>query len=49
VTVVAAERASEVLSASLTREEKEFSKRRRLQVGELSYDLDGSRAVVEGS
>jgi 4-hydroxy-4-methyl-2-oxoglutarate aldolase len=47
-TVVASERVSEVLRASQEREEKEFAKRRRLQAGELSYDLDGLRAVVEG-
>jgi hypothetical protein len=37
-----------VLSASQEREEKEFLKRRRLQGGELSYELDGLREVVEG-
>ena len=47
VAVVAAERASEVLHASQEREEKERAKRRRLQAGELSYELDGLRAVVE--
>jgi 4-hydroxy-4-methyl-2-oxoglutarate aldolase len=47
-TIVAAERATEVLSASQEREEKEFLKRRRLQGGELSYELDGLRKVVEG-
>jgi 4-hydroxy-4-methyl-2-oxoglutarate aldolase len=47
-TIVAAERATEVLSASQEREEKEFLKRRRLQGGELSYELDGLREVVEG-
>jgi 4-hydroxy-4-methyl-2-oxoglutarate aldolase len=47
-TVVASKRASEVLRASQEREEKEFVKRRRLQTGELSYDMDGLRAVVEG-
>jgi len=47
-TVVASERAAEVLAASHEREEKEFRKRRRLQGGELSYELDGLRAVVEG-
>jgi 4-hydroxy-4-methyl-2-oxoglutarate aldolase len=46
-TVVAAERASEVPRASQQREEKEFLKRRRLQGGELSYELDGLRSVVE--
>jgi 4-hydroxy-4-methyl-2-oxoglutarate aldolase len=47
-TVVAAERADEVLEASLAREAKEAAKRQRLQAGELSYELDGLRAVVEG-
>lgn len=47
-TVVACKRASEVLRASQDREEKEFLKRRRLQAGELSYETDGLRAVVEG-
>jgi 4-hydroxy-4-methyl-2-oxoglutarate aldolase len=48
VTVVAAERADEVLAASREREEKERVKRAKLQAGELSYELDGLRAVVEG-
>ena len=47
VTVVAAERAEEVLEASLAREAKEADKREKLQAGLLSYDLDGLRAVVE--
>jgi 4-hydroxy-4-methyl-2-oxoglutarate aldolase len=47
-TVVAAERAAEVLEASRAREQKEREKRERLRAGELSYDLDGLRAVVEG-
>jgi 4-hydroxy-4-methyl-2-oxoglutarate aldolase len=47
VTVVAAQRAEEVLGASHAREEKERIKRERLQAGALSYDLDGLRAVVE--
>jgi 4-hydroxy-4-methyl-2-oxoglutarate aldolase len=49
VTVVAAERAQEVLDASLAREAKEAAKRERLRAGELSYELDGLRAVVEGA
>ncbi len=49
VTVVEAISASEVLEASLAREEKERVKRARLQAGELSYDMDGLRAVVEGA
>jgi 4-hydroxy-4-methyl-2-oxoglutarate aldolase len=48
-TVVAAERAEEVLDASLAREAKEAAKREKLRSGELSYDLDGLRAVVEGA
>jgi 4-hydroxy-4-methyl-2-oxoglutarate aldolase len=46
-TVVAAERAEEVLEASLAREQKEAAKRAQLQSGALSYELDGLRAVVE--
>ena len=45
--VVEADRVDEVLAASLEREEKERVKRARLQGGELSYDLDGLRAIVE--
>ena len=41
--VVAAEREDEVLQAALEREEKERVKRRQLQAGALSYDLDGLR------
>jgi 4-hydroxy-4-methyl-2-oxoglutarate aldolase len=48
-TVVAAERAQEVLQASRAREEKEEVKRDKLQQGALSYDLDGLRAIVEGT
>ena len=47
VTVVDAARADEVLDASLAREAKEAAKREQLQAGELSYELDGLRAVVE--
>jgi 4-hydroxy-4-methyl-2-oxoglutarate aldolase len=47
-TVVAAERAEEVLTASRARAEKERVKRARLEAGELSYELDGLRAIVEG-
>ena len=46
-TVVAAERAQEVLEASREREERERVKRERLQAGEISYDLDGLRAIVQ--
>jgi len=41
VTVVEAERAEEVLEASLAREAKEADKRAKLQAGALSYELDG--------
>ena len=47
-TVVAAERAEQVLEASQVREDNEAEKRRELAGGALSYDLDGLRAVVEG-
>jgi 4-hydroxy-4-methyl-2-oxoglutarate aldolase len=47
-TAVAAERADAVLEASLAREAKEAAKRAKLQAGELSYELDGLREVVEG-
>ena len=40
VTCVAAERADEVLQASLAREAKEADKREKLQAGALSFDLD---------
>jgi 4-hydroxy-4-methyl-2-oxoglutarate aldolase len=46
--VVEAERVDEVLAASLAREENERVKRAKLQAGELSYDLDGLRGIVEG-
>ena len=46
--VVQAERAEEALAASLEREEKERVKRAKLQRGQLSYDLDGLREIVEG-
>jgi 4-hydroxy-4-methyl-2-oxoglutarate aldolase len=45
--VVEAGRVDEVLEASLAREEKERVKREKLQGGELSYDLDGLRSIVE--
>ena len=47
-TVVAAERADEILAASCAREEQERIKREKLAAGALSYELDGLRAVVEG-
>jgi 4-hydroxy-4-methyl-2-oxoglutarate aldolase len=46
-TVVAAERAEEILAASLVREAQEHAKRAKLQAGETTYDLDGLRSVVE--
>lgn len=49
VAVVEHERADEVLSASLEREERERVKRAKLQGGALSYDLDGLRERVEKS
>jgi len=45
--VVEAERVAAVLEASLAREEKERVKREKLQAGQLSYDLDGLRQIVE--
>lgn len=47
VAVVPRERVTEVLEASLAREEKERVKRAKLRSGEKSYDLDGLRAIVE--
>jgi 4-hydroxy-4-methyl-2-oxoglutarate aldolase len=46
VTVVAAERAEEVLEASLAREANEAAKRVKLQAGALSYELDGLDSLV---
>jgi 4-hydroxy-4-methyl-2-oxoglutarate aldolase len=48
VAVIEQERVADVLDASLDREQKEVVKRAKLQAGELSYELDGLRAVVEG-
>ncbi|TCJ12712.1 4-carboxy-4-hydroxy-2-oxoadipate aldolase/oxaloacetate decarboxylase [Rubrobacter taiwanensis] len=45
---VEAGRAGEVLEAALKREEREQGLRKRLEAGELSYDLHGLREVVEG-
>ena len=47
--VVEQERVAEVLAGALAREEKERVKRAKLQQGELSYDLDGLRAIVESA
>jgi 4-hydroxy-4-methyl-2-oxoglutarate aldolase len=46
--VVAGARVDEVLAASRERLEQERVKRAKLEAGELSYDLDGLRARVEG-
>jgi 4-hydroxy-4-methyl-2-oxoglutarate aldolase len=46
--VVGHERIEEVLAGARAREEAERVKRAKLQAGELSYDLDGLRAIVEG-
>jgi 4-hydroxy-4-methyl-2-oxoglutarate aldolase len=45
--VVEQERLEEVLAAARDRAEREREKRARLQAGELSYDLDGLRRLVE--
>jgi 4-hydroxy-4-methyl-2-oxoglutarate aldolase len=46
--VVPQERVDEVLAAARDRTEREREKRAKLQAGELSYDLDGLRRLVEG-
>jgi 4-hydroxy-4-methyl-2-oxoglutarate aldolase len=45
--VVEQDRADAVLAAGLDREARELDKRARLEAGELSYDLDGLRELVE--
>jgi 4-hydroxy-4-methyl-2-oxoglutarate aldolase len=45
--VVEQERVDEVLRAGREREEREREKRVKLEAGELSYDLDGLRGLVE--
>jgi 4-hydroxy-4-methyl-2-oxoglutarate aldolase len=45
--VVEHERLDEVLAAARERAERERDKRAKLQAGELSYDLDGLRQLVE--
>jgi 4-hydroxy-4-methyl-2-oxoglutarate aldolase len=45
--VVEQERLDEVLSAARDRAEREREKRAKLEAGELSYDLDGLRKLVE--
>jgi 4-hydroxy-4-methyl-2-oxoglutarate aldolase len=47
VAVVPAGRVDEVVKAAHEREEREAAKRAKLQAGELSYDLDDLRSVVE--
>jgi 4-hydroxy-4-methyl-2-oxoglutarate aldolase len=47
--VVAAELAAQVLEASEARQKREDNLRKKLQAGELSYDLHGLRSLVEGS
>jgi 4-hydroxy-4-methyl-2-oxoglutarate aldolase len=46
--VVAAERTTEVLEAARERAERERLKRTQLESGELSYEIDGLRDLVEG-
>jgi 4-hydroxy-4-methyl-2-oxoglutarate aldolase len=46
--VVPAERSGEVAQLALAREERERKLRAKLEAGELSYDLHGLRAIVEG-
>ena len=46
--VVEAARAEEVFEASRARAERETNLRKKLEAGELSYDLHGLREVVEG-
>jgi 4-hydroxy-4-methyl-2-oxoglutarate aldolase len=47
--VVERERVEQVLAAALQREANESVKRARLQRGELSYEIDGLRALVQGA
>ena len=42
------ERIDEVLPLALEREERERAMRERYAAGELSYDLNGLREIVEG-
>jgi 4-hydroxy-4-methyl-2-oxoglutarate aldolase len=48
VVIVARRRLEEVLAASRERAERENVKRAKLEAGELSYDLDNLREIVEG-
>jgi 4-hydroxy-4-methyl-2-oxoglutarate aldolase len=45
--IVEQERVADVLAAAHARSEREREKRARLEAGELSYDLDGLRELVE--
>jgi 4-hydroxy-4-methyl-2-oxoglutarate aldolase len=45
--VVQREQVDDVLASALAREEREREKRAKLEAGELSYDLDGLRDLVE--
>ncbi len=47
VVIVERERVEEILAAAREREERERVKRARLKAGELSYDIDGLRDLVE--
>jgi 4-hydroxy-4-methyl-2-oxoglutarate aldolase len=47
VVIVAQERTADVLAAARERAAREVDKRAKLQAGELSYDLDDLRALVE--
>jgi 4-hydroxy-4-methyl-2-oxoglutarate aldolase len=47
--VVEQERIQEVLAAARERAQREREKRAKLQAGELSYDLDGLRRIVENA
>jgi 4-hydroxy-4-methyl-2-oxoglutarate aldolase len=49
VAVIEAHDVDRVLAGAQAREAKEIAKRERLQAGELSYETDGLRAVVEGA
>ena len=46
--VVAVEQATHVLEAAEARQKRENDLRKKLQAGELSYDLHGLRSLVEG-
>jgi 4-hydroxy-4-methyl-2-oxoglutarate aldolase len=48
VMALPADRIDEVLPLALEREERERAMRARYAAGELSYDLNGLREIVEG-